>query len=49
VLGAVGFEPTLPELIAEMTAQALPDVLAILSELELMGVVENRGGTYLRC
>ena len=49
VLDAVGFEPTLPEMIAEITSQTLPDVLSILSELELMGVVENRGGTYLRC
>src|SRR5690606_13762774 len=49
VFGAVGFEPTAPELIAEVVAQALPEVLATLSELELMGLIEHRAGTYQRC
>jgi len=49
VFGAVGFEPTAPELIAEVVAQSLPEVLATLSELELMGLIEHRAGTYQRC
>lgn len=49
VLAAVGYQPTPPELIAEVAAQALPQVLATLSELELLGLIEQRAGTYLRC
>lgn len=49
ILEAVGDQPTAPEMIAERAAQTLPDVLATLSELELLGLVENRAGTYLRC
>lgn len=49
ILAAVGYQPTAPELIAEIAAQSLPEVLATLSELELMGLVENRAGTYQRC
>jgi DNA processing protein len=49
VLAAIGFEPTAPELIAEAAAQPLPEVLATLSELELMGLIEHRAGTYQRC
>ncbi len=49
ILAAVGYQPTAPELIAEVAAQSLPEVLATLSELELMGLVENRAGTYQRC
>ena len=37
------------QFIAEVAAQSLPEVLATLSELELMGLVENRAGTYQRC
>lgn len=49
IFGVVGYQPMTPEGIAEQSAQVLPDVLAALSELELMGLVENRAGTYLRC
>jgi DNA processing protein len=49
ILAAVGYEPTAPEAIAEAAAQSLPEVLATLSELELLGFVENRAGAYQRC
>ena len=48
VIQAVGFQPTPFDLIIEAVAQPLPAVLAILSELELRGLVENRVGAYLR-
>jgi DNA processing protein len=48
VLAAVGFQPTPLDLIIAAAAQPLPAVLALLSELELRGLVENRAGSYQR-
>jgi DNA processing protein len=48
VLAAVGFQPTPLDLIIAAAAQPLPAVLAVLSELELRGLIENRAGAYQR-
>ncbi|HSB95882.1 MAG TPA: DNA-processing protein DprA [Spongiibacteraceae bacterium] len=48
VLDAIGFQPTPLDLIMVAATQPLPAVLAILGELELRGLVENRAGSYLR-
>ena len=48
VFAAIGFQPiSLDEILAGV-AQPLPTLLGVLAELELMGVIENRGGSYLR-
>lgn len=48
VFSALGQQPlSLDEILAGV-AQPLPVLLGILAELELMGLVESRGGTYLR-
>lgn len=48
VLALIGLEPISLDEILLGTAQSLPSLLAMLAELELMGLVENRGGSYCR-
>jgi DNA processing protein len=48
VLAAIGFQPTPLDLIMAIVTQPLPAVLALLGELELQGLVENRAGSYQR-
>ena len=45
---AVGFQPISLDEILAAVAQPLPDLLATLAELELLGLIENRGGSYAR-
>ncbi|HET8711682.1 MAG TPA: DNA-processing protein DprA [Spongiibacteraceae bacterium] len=48
VFAAIGSQPiSLDEILVSVT-QPLPALLAILAELELMGLIESRGGIYLR-
>lgn len=48
VFAALGFELTALESILENVALSVPAVLSALAELELLGLVENRAGSYLR-
>lgn len=48
VFAAIGFQPILLDEILANVAQPLPALLGLLAELELMGLIENRGGSYLR-
>jgi DNA processing protein len=48
VFAALGFELTALESILDHVALSVPAVLAALAELELLGLVENRCGSYLR-
>lgn len=48
VLAAVGLQPTPLEMVMAAVAQPLPNVLAVLGELELRGLVENLAGSYRR-
>jgi DNA processing protein len=48
VFAAIGFEMTSLDVILESVALPVPAVLAALAELELLGLLENRGGCYLR-
>ncbi len=48
VLAAIGSQPTPLDLIMQAVTLPLPAALALLGELELRGLVENRGGSYQR-
>lgn len=48
VFAAIGREPISLDEILIGVAQPLPILLGILAELELMGLIENRGGSYQR-
>lgn len=48
VFAAIGLEPISLDEVLINVAQPLPALLAILAELELMGLIENRGGSYCR-
>ncbi|MDB6061923.1 MAG: putative protecting protein DprA [Verrucomicrobiaceae bacterium] len=48
VFAAIGFQPASLDTILESVTLAVPAVLAALAELELLGLLENRGGGYLR-
>jgi DNA processing protein len=48
VFAAIGFQPISLDEILVIVAKPLPAVLGILAELELMGLIESRGGAYLR-
>lgn len=48
VFALIGFEPISLDEIMTGTTQSLPALLALLAELELMGLIENRGGSYCR-
>ena len=48
VLEAVGVEPTPFDSILDSVALPVPAVLSALAELELLGLLEARGGSYLR-
>ncbi len=48
VLAAIGAAPISLDEILVGTTQALPSLLAILADLELMGLIESRGGSYCR-
>lgn len=48
VFSSIGFQPISLDEILASTTQPLPALLAILAELELLGLVENRAGCYLR-
>ena len=48
VFAAVGFQPISLDEILGIVTQTAPEVLATLAELELLGLIENRGGSYVR-
>lgn len=48
IFAAIGFQPVSIDEILVGVTQPLPAVLGVLAELELMGLIENRGGSYLR-
>ncbi|HEY3700471.1 MAG TPA: DNA-processing protein DprA [Spongiibacteraceae bacterium] len=48
VFSSIRFQPISIDEILASVAQPLPALLAILAELELLGLVENRGGCYVR-
>jgi DNA processing protein len=48
VFAAVGFEATSLDVILESVSLSVPTVLSALAELELLGLLENRAGSYLR-
>lgn len=48
VFAVIGFQPISLDEILLGAGQALPTLLGILAELELMGLIENRGGSYSR-
>ena len=49
LLAAVGDEPTPLELILERCELPVAEALAIVSSLELKGLLENIAGCYQRC
>lgn len=49
LLAAIGFEPTPIDLLVERIALPLPELLVALGDLELDGLIEQRGGAWLRC
>ncbi len=49
LLAAIGFEPTPLDLLAERMALPLPELLVALGDLELDGLIEQRGGAWQRC
>ncbi len=49
LLAAIGFEPTSIDLLVERIALPLPELLVALGDLELDGLIEQRGGAWLRC
>lgn len=48
VFAAIGFELTSLDTILDSVTLSVPAVLAALAELELLGLLENRAGGYLR-
>ena len=49
LLAALGFEPTPIDLLVERLQLPVPALLVALGDLELDGLVEQRGGAWLRC